>query len=293
MLLDGASLWFRAFYGVPDSVVAPDGQPINAARGFLDHVSRLVTTHRPADLVCCLDHDWRPQFRVDALPSYKAHRVVEGSETDTPDELGRQVEVILAVLDAVGMCAAGSDGFEADDVIGTLATQAKSDVLIVTGDRDLFQLVGPRVRVVYTVTKDAVVDEAWVREKYALPSAAAYADFALLRGDPSDGLPGVPGVGAKTAASLLTKYGSLADVLAAIDNGDDVTGGAKISAARAYVEAAGPVVRVARDCPLPPLDMALPATPRDPDRLVELADRYGLRSSASRLVQALIAATSG
>lgn len=293
MLLDGASLWFRAFYGVPSTVVAPDGLPINAARGFLDHVSRLVATHRPSHLVCCLDHDWRPQFRVDALPSYKTHRVVDDSETDTPDELARQVEVILAVLDAVGICAAGSDGYEADDVIGTLATQARTDVLVVTGDRDLFQLVGPQVRVVYTVTKDAVVDDAWVREKYALPSAAAYADFALLRGDPSDGLPGVPGVGAKTAAALLTKYGSLDTVLAAIEAGEDVTGGAKIARARAYVEAAGPVVRVARDCPLPALDTALPPTPRDPDRLVELADTFGLRSSASRLVQALIAATSG
>jgi 5'-3' exonuclease len=292
MLLDGASLWFRAFYGVPSSVVTPDGSPINAARGFLDHVSRLVIEHRPTELVCCLDHDWRPQFRVDAVPSYKTHRVVEDSETDTPDELTPQVAVILDVLDAVGICAVGSDGFEADDVIGTLVAQAETDVLVVTGDRDLFQLIGPRTRVIYTVTKDAVLDEAYVQRKYGLPSAAAYADFALLRGDPSDGLPGVPGVGEKTAAALMTKYGSVEALLAALDAGAEVTGGAKVAAARAYVEAAGPVVRVARDCPLPELHIALPATPRDPDRLVEIADRHGLRTSASRLVQALMAATS-
>lgn len=292
MLLDGASLWFRAFYGVPSSVVAPDGSPINAARGFLDHVARLVTEHRPTDLVCCLDHDWRPQFRVDAIPSYKTHRVVEDSATDTPDELAPQVAVILEVLEAVGICAVGSAGYEADDVIGTLATRADADVLVVTGDRDLFQLIGPRTRVVYTVTKDAVLDEAYVQRRYGLPSAAAYADFALLRGDPSDGLPGVPGVGDKTAAALVTKYGGVTALLAALDAGEDVTGGAKVAAARAYVEAAGPVVRVARDCPLPELDSALPRTPRDPDRLVEIADRHGLRSSASRLVQALTAATS-
>lgn len=292
MLLDGASLWFRAFYGVPSSVVAPDGSPINAARGFLDHVSRLVTSHRPGDLVCCLDHDWRPQFRVDAVPSYKTHRVVTDSETDTPDELAGQVEVILDVLDAVGICAVGSAGFEADDVIGTLVAQAESDVLVVTGDRDLFQLIGPRTRVVYTVTKDAVLDEAYVQHKYGLPSAAAYADFALLRGDPSDGLPGVPGIGEKTAAALVTKYGSVAGLLAALDAGEDVTGGAKVAAARAYVDAAGPVVRVARDCPLPDLVTPLPRTPRDPERLIEIADRWGLRSSASRLVQALTVATS-
>ncbi|HEX7355476.1 MAG TPA: 5'-3' exonuclease [Mycobacteriales bacterium] len=293
MLLDGASMWFRAFYGVPASVTAPDGTPVNAVRGFLDHVARLITTHRPRQLVCCLDHDWRPQFRVDALPSYKAHRVVEGNDTDTPDELAPQVEVILAVLDAVGICVAGSSGFEADDVIGTLAAQAQSDVLVVTGDRDLFQLIDQRTRVVYTVTKDAVLDEDFVRRKYGLPSAAAYADFALLRGDPSDGLPGVPGVGEKTAAALITKYGSIDGLLAALDGGADVTGGAKVAAARAYVEAAGPVVRVVRDCPLPPLKAALPASPDDPDGLVALADRWGIRSSASRLVTALTSATTG
>ena len=193
MLLDGASMWFRAFYGVPSSVTAPDGSPVNAARGFLDHTSRLLTRHTPTDLVCCLDLDWRPQFRVDAIPSYKAHRVVVGNATDTPDELAPQVSVILDVLDAVGICTAGVDGYEADDIIGTLAAQAVSPTLVVTGDRDLFQVIRDGVRVAYTVKKDAIYDEEIVTGTYGLPTAASYADFALLRGDPSDGLPGVEG----------------------------------------------------------------------------------------------------
>ncbi len=283
-------MWFRAFYGVPSSVVAPDGSPVNAVRGFLDHVSRLITTHRPTDLVCCLDHDWRPQFRVDAIPSYKAHRVVEGAETDTPDDLAPQVAVILDVLDAVGICAAGADGYEADDVIGTLAAGAQVPTIVVTGDRDLFQVIRDGVRVAYTVKKDQLYDDALVRSLYGLPSAASYADFALLRGDPSDGLPGVPGVGEKTAAALITKYGSVAGILAAIEAGEDVTGGAKITKAREYVDAAGPVVRVATDVSLPDLRTALPATPADPERLTALSARWGLDSPCSRLVQALTTA---
>lgn len=289
MLLDGASMWFRAFYGVPSSVTAPDGTPVNAVRGFLDHTSRLITTHRPTDLVCCLDHNWRPQFRVDAIPSYKAHRVVEGQQTDTPDELSLQVEVILEVLDAVGICAAGCDGYEADDVIGTLAAQSVSPTVVVTGDRDLFQVIRDTVRVAYTVKKDAIYDEALVRSTYGLPSAASYADFALLRGDPSDGLPGVPGVGEKTAAALVTKYGSVERILAAIDAGEDVTAGATITTVREYVEAAGPVVRVAADAPLGDLDTALPETPAHPHRLTTLATRWGLDSPCARLVAALTA----
>lgn len=291
MLLDAASLWFRAFYGVPSSVTAPDGTPVNAVRGFLDHVARLVRTHRPTDLVACLDHDWRPAFRVALLPSYKAHRVDEATGSDTPDDLSPQVEVIREVLDTVGIAAVGAAGYEADDVIGTLAAQADQDVLVVTGDRDLFQVITSTVRVIYTVKSGEVLDEAGVCSRYGLPSAASYADFALLRGDPSDGLPGVPGIGEKTAAALISRYGGVEQILAALDAREDVSGGAKITAARGYVEVAGPVVRVATDLDLGPFDTALPATPRDPDRLLALAERWGLHSPVARLVQALTAAT--
>ncbi len=287
LLLDSASMWFRAFHGVPSSVTAPDGSPVNAVRGFLDHVSRLLRTHRPDGLVACLDNDWRPAFRVAALPSYKAHRVDDATGTDTPDDLSPQVAVILEVLAAVGLATAGVDGYEADDVIGTLA--ARGDALVVSGDRDLFQVIRPDVRLAYTVEKDAVYDEAKVCARYGLPSAASYADFALLRGDPSDGLPGVPGVGEKTAAALVARYGTVEAMLAA--SGDE-RGLARVQAERAYVEAAIPVVRVATDLPLD-VDAALPRTPVDPDRLVALSQRWGLDSPVSRLVQALTAATAG
>jgi 5'-3' exonuclease len=287
MLLDSASMWFRAFHGVPSSVVAPDGSPVNAVRGFLDHVSRLVTRHRPVELVACLDADWRPAFRVELLPSYKAHRVDVETGTDTPDDLAPQVAVIMDVLAAVGICAAGVPGYEADDVIGSLAAQAAGEVLVVTGDRDLFQVVRPGVRVAYTVKKDEVLDDAAICARYGLPSAASYADFALLRGDASDGLPGVPGIGEKTAAALVSRFGDVPAMLAAIDAGDPTPALGKIAGVRAYVASAGPVVRVATDLRLSGLNRALPITPVDPDGLVVLAERWGLSTPVARLVQAL------
>src|SRR6188472_280339 len=201
MLLDAASLYFRAFYGVPTSVTTPDGRPINAVRGFLDMTARLLTTHRPNRLVACWDDDWRPAFRVEALPSYKAHRVaVEGGE-EVPDELSPQVPILVAVLAAVGLDRVGAPGYEADDVIGTLATRARGPVDIVTGDRDLFQLVDDArgIRVLYPrkgVGDCDLVDGELIRTKYGV-RPDQYADFAALRGDASDGLPGVKGIGEK------------------------------------------------------------------------------------------------
>src|SRR5262249_22419635 len=219
MLLDAASLYFRASHGAPESITAPDGTPVNAVRGFLDMVATLVRTRRPTRLVACLDASWRPAFRVAALPSYKAHRLApDGREEIVPPGLVPQVPVILEVLAALGLAAVGAPGFEADDVIGTLADADSGPVEVVSGDRDLFQVVRDDrpVRVLYTgrgVSKLEVVDEAWLSAKYSLPSGAgaaqtagrAYADFAVLRGDPSDGLPGVPGVGEKTAAALVAR----------------------------------------------------------------------------------------
>ena len=285
MLLDTPSLYFRAFYGVPDSVVSPRGEPVNAVRGLVDMVARLVDTRRPTHLVAAMDWDWRPAFRTELLPSYKAHRVATGHAEEVPDALSPQVPVIEAVLDAVGIPVVGATGYEADDVIGTLATRSDIPVEVVTGDRDLFQLVDDQrgVRVLYTqkgLANLATFDEAAVHDKYGIPGRA-YADYALLRGDPSDGLPGVPGVGDKTAAALVTKYGSIEALLAAPD------APAKVLAHRAYVEAAQPVVQVCRDCPIPGLDDALCATPRHPDRLVELSDRWGLDSPLNRLLAAL------
>lgn len=302
LLLDSASMYFRAFYGVPDSVRAPDGSPVNAVRGFLDAIARLVTARRPGRLVACWDQDWRPQFRVDALASYKAHRVgVDGAE-DVPELLTPQVPVIVDVLAAFGIARVGAPGAEADDVIGTLATRerAKPDaerapVEIMTGDRDLFQLVddaGP-VRVLYPVKGGGdplLVDQAHLAATYGVADGGGYADMAVLRGDPSDGLPGVRGVGEKTAAALIGRYGSLEALLAALAAGDPgvtATQARRLAEAADYLAVAPGVVRVLRDLPLGEIDDALPRTPADPDALVALAERWGITSAVTRLVDAL------
>src|SRR3954467_13026858 len=226
MLLDSASMYFRAFFGGPE-ITAADGTPVNAVRGFMDFISRLVEQYDPEQLVCCWDNDWRPAWRVDLLPSYKAHRVVAEVPTgpdveEVPDPLEVQVPVILEVLDAFGICVIGADGYEADDVIGTLATGAPMPVDVVTGDRDLFQLVDDRagVRVLYIArgvgNHERVTDEVVVGKYRVLPSQ--YADFATMRGDASDGLPGVAGVGDKTASSLLLTYGDLRGIIDAAEN---------------------------------------------------------------------------
>jgi 5'-3' exonuclease len=300
MLLDTASLYFRAFFGVPDSMKAPDGTPVNAVRGLMDFISRLVGEYHPTHLVCCWDNDWRPQWRVDLVPSYKAHRVeyvVPGAAPDVeviPDPLEVQIPIILDVLAAYGICVIGADGYEADDVIGTLATNAGMPVDVVTGDRDLFQLVDDDagVRVLYIargVGRHERVDNAWVRAKYGI-DAHQYADFATLRGDASDGLPGVAGVGEKTAATLLNRFGNVDGIIAAADDPDSDMGPGprrRIKEALPYLKVAPEVVAVAREIDLGELDLLCPVTPADPDRVLELNDRWDLGSSAVRLVQAL------
>jgi 5'-3' exonuclease len=279
---------------------APDGTPVNAVRGLMDFISRLVGEYQPTHLACCWDNDWRPQWRVDLVPSYKAHRVeyvVPGPAPDVeevPDPLELQIPIIVDVLEAYGIPIVGADGYEADDVIGTLATGAGMPVDIVTGDRDLFQLVddAAEVRVLYTargVGRHERVDNAWVRAKYAI-DAAQYADFATLRGDNSDGLPGVAGVGEKTAATLLGRFGTIDRLIAAVDDPEaDLAPGPrrKIRDALPYLEVAPKVVAVARDLDLGDVDLTLPRTPTDPDRVVALDRAWDLGSSAVRLVEAL------
>ena len=299
MLLDTASMYFRAFYGVPDSITAPDGTPVNAVRGLLEFITRLVGEYRPTHLACCWDNDWRPQWRVDLIGSYKAHRVeyVVADAPDVevvPDPLEVQVPVIVEVLEAFGLAVVGADGYEADDVIATLATAAGMRVDVVTGDRDLFQLVDDRagVRVLYIargVGRHERVTDAVVRQKYGV-EAGQYADFATLRGDPSDGLPGVAGVGEKTAATLLGRFGDVAGILAAAaDPSSDLAPGprGKIKAATDYLAVAPQVVAVRRDLELGSPDLTLPRTPAQPDRLLALDERWGLGGSAVRLVEAL------
>jgi 5'-3' exonuclease len=313
LLLDAASLYFRAFYGVKAAMPAPDGTPTNAVRGFLDMTSTLITRFRPTDLVACIDTDWRPAWRVALVPSYKTHRlavpnasVFGAAPAGTPAMVGgappgeaeppglaEQVPIILEVLAALGIAALGAPEHEADDVIATLAERARMPVDIVSGDRDLFQLIDDdrAVRVLYTgrgVAKVEAIDAAALVARYGvLPSQ--YADFATLRGDPSDGLPGVPGIGAKTAAGLLRTFGTLEALLDAAAAGDPRLGqaGPRLRAAREYLLRAAQVVRTARTLDLPDLATALPYHPPDLERLAELAARWGIGGVLVRATTAL------
>jgi 5'-3' exonuclease len=297
MLLDSASMYFRAFYGVPETTTAPDGMPVNAIRGLMDMIARLIRARHPARLIACLDESWRPAFRVAAIPSYKAHRANPDGSEQIPESLLRQVPVILEVLRAAGVVMAGAPGYEADDIIGTLTAAADQPVEVVTGDRDLFQVVDDarQITVDYIakgVANLEIVDEAAVTARYAIPGRS-YAAFAALRGDPSDGLPGVAGVGEKTAAALIRVFGSVEAIVAALDAGHGgfpVGSRAKLAAARPYLEACLPVVAVATDAPVSADGGWLPSVPAEPARFAELDQRYDLGSSAGRLLSALAAA---
>ena len=295
LAVDAPSLYFRAFHGIPEKAGRTSaGEPVNAIRGFLDMIAQLVRTRRPDRMVCALDASWRPAWRVALIPSYKKHRVLRGDVEDVPPALERQVPVLLEVLAAVGIPAFGVDGYEADDVLGTLAATQPAPVEVVSGDRDLFQLVDDDrgTRLLYCgrgVAKLEDADNALVERKYGVP-ARWYADFAAMRGDPSDGLPGVPGVGEKTAARLVTRYGGVEHILAALD--DPAAGFApglrtKLKDAGDYLSKALPVCKVALDVKLPDFDPALPRAPKNPDALLALAERWNLASSAKRLVDAL------
>jgi 5'-3' exonuclease len=295
LVVDAASLYFRAYFGIPESAArAPDGSPVNAVRGFLDMVATLVRTRKPDRLVCAMDADWRPAWRVALLPEYKSQRLTGAGGELVPDGLVPQVPIIEEALAALGICAVGVPGYEADDVIGALAAREPGPVEVATGDRDLFQVIDDArdVRVLYCgkgVAKLEVMDDAAVRAKYDVP-AAGYADFAALRGDPSDGLPGVAGVGEKTAARLIARHGDLDGLLAALD--DPASGfapglRAKLAAGREYLVKAQQVVRVAVDAPVPRVDCTMPREPADAERLLALAEKWNLASPAKRIVDAL------
>jgi len=279
LLIDGSSVMFRAFFGIPVTAFkAPDGQPVNAVRGFLDMLGRLVTDRKPRAIVVATDKDWRPAFRVDVLPSYKTHRLVQGN---MPPELEPQEPIIHAVLAAIGVEVMGAEGFEAEDVIASLLPKITGRVEIVTGDRDLFALVrDPDVRVLYTqqgIGRLLVVDEAEVERRYGIPGRS-YGDFAVLRGDPSDGLPGVPGVGEKTAAQLVRRYKDLSGIIASGKLGD---------AANAYIERARRVGVPVNVAPVPIPKGSRPTKPTDPAALAKLNETYGIGSVTERLLRAL------
>jgi 5'-3' exonuclease len=308
MLLDAASLYFRAFYGVKAKMAAPDGTPTNAVRGFLDMTSTLINRFHPTDLVACVDEDWRPAWRVALLPTYKTHRLagtdgapgggkVGGAPAGEaePPGLAEQVPIIFETLAALGIAAIGAPEHEADDVVATLAERSAMPVDVVTGDRDLFQLIDDerQVRVLYTgkgVAKLEIIDGAALTARYGI-APGQYADFATLRGDPSDGLPGVAGIGAKTAAGLLARFGSLDELLAAVDAGDRRVAGvaAKLNAARDYLSRAPRVVGTVRTLDLPAADTSLPTTPRHPEAVAALGERWGIGNALGRITQAMAA----
>lgn len=303
MLLDTASLYFRAFYGLPDTIRRADGTPVNAVRGLLDMIARLTTDYDATHLVACWDDDWRPQWRVDLLPTYKSHRVAEvvagAADVEVvPDALETQLPLIRRVLELAGIAVVGAPEHEADDVIGTYASHADLPVDVVTGDRDLFQVVDDarQVRVIYTargMKNLEVITEIVIVGKYrVLPQQ--YADYATLRGDASDGLPGVAGIGEKTAASLLKEYGTLEGLLeAALIAGSGLSSPvrSKLAAAAEYLLVAPTVVNVVRDLKLPTLEEAgaqlHPVLGDSRAELGRLATDWNLGGSVRRLLEAL------
>ncbi len=305
VLLDTATLYYRAFHAMPSSVRAPDGSPVGAVRGFVDMLAVLVRRLAPAQVVACWDDDWRPAWRVGLLASYKAHRARADGAEDAPEALGSQVAVICELLAALGIPRVGAPGCEADDVAGTLATRLSSQGLpvdVVSGDRDLLQLVddagGVRVVSLTRGVKDAeIVDELVLRERYGVTSGAGYRAMSVLRGDPSDGLPGVPGIGEKTAASLLGRFGDLEGLRAAADDpSSDLTPGQRrrLVESAGYVTVAERVVALLRDADVPPLPVA-PGVGHlldgaDAGAVERLEVRWGLASPLRRL-RAAAAAT--
>lgn len=292
LLLDTASLYFRAFYGVPDSIKAADGRPVNAVRGILDFLATLQDRYEPEAVVAAWDDDWRPAWRVELLDTYKTHRLAdpEAGTEETPDLLSHQVPLIAEALTLAGATVVGAPEAEADDVIGTLVHRWETGIDVVTGDRDLFQLVDDErdVRVLYTargVSKHDVVDAAWVREKYGI-EPHQYVDFAVMRGDASDGLPGVPGIGDKTAATLLNEYADLDGIrAAAADPSSSLRPRIRQSLLDSsdYIDAAVRVVTVRPD-----LDLADPvAGAIDEPALRAFGEQWNVAGPVDRLLQSV------
>ena len=295
MLLDSASLWYRAYYGMPDTMLAPDGTPVNAIRGYLDMTARLITMYSPKRIVACIEGDWRPSWRVELFPDYKANRLEEDGEgEEEPDLLTPQIPILLDLLDEFGIPMVGVDDYEADDVMATFAVREKGPIRIVTGDRDLFQLVDDKrdVKVVYLakgLSQHDLVDTAWVARKYSIPGDR-YALFAMFRGDPSDGLPGVRGIGEKGAALIANHFADVDQALQGAHEAHEALSPAlakKIIAGADYLKIAPTLVHCAKDVALPSLDIAMPKAPSDLSKIYEIKERYGLGASVDRLIAAL------
>lgn len=294
MLLDSASLWYRAYFGMPDTLLSPKGEPVNAIRGYLDMTSRLLVKYQPKRLVACLEGDWRPSWRVELFPDYKLNRLDEEGDEEEPDTLGPQIPILLDVLDALGISVLGVDDYEADDLIATFSTKQKGPIRIVTGDRDLFQLVDDKrdIKVIYLakgISNHDLVDLQWISKKYEIPGER-YALFAMIRGDSSDGLPGIRGIGEKGAASIANQFESLEEVMAGAVTGDErLTPNLckKLLASADYAAIAPKLVSCATDIALPEMSIDLPTKPKSMEKINLLKEEYGLGTSIDRIVSAL------
>lgn len=294
LLIDSASLWYRAYYGMPDTLVAPDGTPVNAIRGFLDMTARLIGQYQPTRVVACLEGDWRPTWRTDLFPGYKANRVDEEGEEDEPDTLAPQIPLLLDFLDLFNFPMVGVDDYEADDLIATYSVNEPGPTHIVTGDRDLFQLVDDdrSIRVIYLAkgfSQQEVVDRKWVGDKYGIPGDR-YALFAMIRGDASDGLPGVRGIGEKGAAVIANAFTSIDEALIAARNDDERLTPLlrkRLIEGSDYIAIAPKLVHCALDVPLPAMNLDLPKAPQDLSEIYAFKERYGLGASVDRLIAAL------
>ena len=294
LLLDSASLWYRAFFGMPDTLLSPSGEPINAIKGFLDMSARLINQYQPSRLVACLEGDWRPSWRVELFPGYKTNRVDESGEEEEPDTLGPQIPILLDILEALGIPMVGVDDYEADDIMATFSVKERGPTYVATGDRDLFQLVDDkrRVKIVYLakgISNHDLVDRAWIKNRYEIPGER-YALFAMLRGDASDGLPGVRGIGEKGAALIANNFATIEDALAAAHAGDEKLTPAlrkKLIEGADYVAIAPKLVHCALDVPIPSMSIAMPTRPEDMSQIWSYKEQYGLGSSVDRMIAAL------
>lgn len=268
-------MFFRAFYAIPQTMRGPGGVLVNAVRGTLDTLARYANDRKPRHLAFTTDEDWRPDWRVELIPEYKQHRTAE----PIPPALIPQVPIILAALTAIGVDVVGLEGYEAEDIVASIASKVKTPIEIASGDRDLFSQVRGRDIIVLYPQKGGMVevDEAEVARRYSIPGRA-YADYAMLRGDPSDGLPGIAGVGDKKAAELVTRYGSVRAMLDA---------GVFRDANAAYLEKAMRVVPPVRDLPIEVPRGRREHYPDEPELVEALASKYGIDSSLERLVTAL------
>jgi len=294
MLLDSASLWYRAYFGMPDTLLSPSGEPVNAIRGYLDMTSKLVSQYKPKRLVACIEGDWRPSWRVELFPEYKANRLDVEGEEEEPDTLGPQIPILLDLLEAFKIPIVGVDDYEADDVMASYTVSEPGPIKIVTGDRDLFQLVDDKrkISVVYLakgIANHDHVDLRWISQKYDIPGER-YALFAMIRGDASDGLPGIRGIGEKGAAVIAKQFSNLEEVMRAAQNEDErLTPNArkKLLESAKYARIAPKLVHCALDVPLPKMDINLPKRPDSLDEIYQYQKDYGLGASVDRLISAL------